>query len=311
MADRHLEQFASSTFSPMHEIGRGDSDYPSRLNKLTDPPHRLFVRGTLPSGPMVAIVGSRNADSAAQRFAFRLAFDLTKQGITVVSGGALGVDTSAHNGALDATGPTVSIIGSGFNHMYPRENKTLFKKISRQGALVTEFAPEQPPTTWTFPKRNRLVAAIASAVVVVQAGAKSGALITASLAKKLNVPVGSVPGNAGDFHNRGSNQLIKNGAVMVESSTDVLDMMMADSTSSQLGLPGIGQKQANSKRLILNNFSINELKVLDILGSSPIHIDEICASTGLEIRLVSAAILTLELSGVIEDQGGKNFVAVD
>jgi predicted Rossmann fold nucleotide-binding protein DprA/Smf involved in DNA uptake len=98
---------------------------------------------------------------------------------------------------------------------------------------------------------------------------------------------------------------------MVESSTDVLDMMMADSTSSQLGLPGIGQKQANSKRLILNNFSINELKVLDILGSSPIHIDEICASTGLEIRLVSAAILTLELSGVIEDQGGKNFVTVD
>ncbi len=310
MADRHLEQSESNTFSPMHTIVRGDSDYPPRLNKLTDPPKRLFVHGALPRGPMVAIVGSRSADNTAQRFAFRLAFDLTKQGITIVSGGALGVDTSAHDGALDANGATVSIIGSGFNHMYPRENKILFKNISRQGALVTEFAPEQPPTTWTFPKRNRLVAALASAVVVVQAGTKSGALITANLARKLNVPVGSVPGNAGDFHNRGSNQLIKNGAVMVESSTDVLGMMMADPASSQLGLPGIGQKEVKPKHLILNDFSTNELKVLDILGSSPIHIDEICASTGLEIRLVSAAILTLELSGAIEDQGGKNFVKV-
>ena len=122
--------------------------------------------------------------------------------------------------------------------------------------------------------------------------------------------MGAVPGNAGDPRTRGSNQLIKKGAAMVESSTDVLGMIMAENTNQQLALPGIQSEQALHKPLILNDFSTNELKILDIMGSSPIHIDEICANTDLEISVVSAAILTLELSGVIEDQGGKNFVKV-
>ncbi len=290
------------------EIGRSGTDYPSRLEKLTDPPARLFVRGYLPSGPMVAIVGSRNADASTRRFVSRLAGELTNHGIAIISGGALGIDTAAHEGALDAGGVTVAVIGCGFNFIYPEANRDLFEQIAEHGALMTEFVPEQPPAKWTFPRRNRIVAAMADAVIVAQAGEKSGALITAQMAHKLGIPLGAIPGAAGDQRNRGSNQLIRQRMAMVENVVDILNLIENNKTETQLDLPNTRPDAAIPDNA--DELSSVEVKILDILGSQPVHIDEIIAGAGLRSGDANAAILSLEITGLIEDQGGKNFIRV-
>ncbi|MCP4606714.1 MAG: DNA-protecting protein DprA [Proteobacteria bacterium] len=290
------------------EILRDSTDYPARLKKLTDPPDRLFVRGRIPDGPMVAIVGSRNADPSMRRFVFRLAGELTNHGLVVISGGALGIDTAAHEGTLDAGGFTVAVIGCGFDFIYPEANRALFEQIAEQGALVTEFVPEQPPAKWTFPKRNRIVAALANAVIVAQAGEKSGALITERLARDLAIPVGAVPGAAGDQRYRGSNRLIRNGAAMVENAADVLDLLKNESASGQLDLPNVIRGSISQD--IAADLSPSEVKILDLLGSQPVHINEIIVGTGLGSGEVGAAILSLEVAGLVEDHGGKNFIRV-
>ena len=153
------------------------------------------MAGQIAAGPSVAIVGARKAEPWAKRFAHGLARDLSRQGIAVVSGGALGIDTEAHMGALESGGITMAVIGSGFDHISPVSNREMFKDISAHGAVISEFAHPVPPTKWTFPKRNRIVAALSDALVVVQAGEKSGALITAGMAQKIGVPTGAVPGS--------------------------------------------------------------------------------------------------------------------
>ncbi len=291
-------------------IKRGDACYPARLERLSDPPSELHVCGTLPDLPAVAVVGSRKADTVSCRFAAKLAGDLSRQGIVIVSGGAFGVDTAAHRGALDAGGATVAVIGSGFDFLYPPENRALFEDIAASGALMTEFAPEQPPTKWTFPKRNRIVAALSLAVVVAQAGERSGALITARMAGELGVPVGASPGMAGDPRNRGNHRLLRQGAPLVESAADVTALISATEKKGQLHLPGVdsGSNKPIPKPEI--EHSPIEVKILDILCSSPLHIDEITAAVGLRPGETSAAVLELELKGLIEDQGGKHFIRV-
>jgi DNA processing protein len=288
------------------EIRRGAEGYPSRLEKLVDPPDRLFIQGSIPQGPMVAIVGSRNADIASQRFVSRLSGDLVQCGIAVISGGALGIDTASHQGALDASGVTVAVIGSGFNYMYPEANRGLFCKISEHGALLTEFSHEQPPTKWTFPRRNRIVAALSSAVVVAEAGQRSGALITARIARELGVPIGSVPGPAGDPRNRGNNQLLREGAHVVENASDILALMQGMDASQQLNLPNLTPRRPS----LPVNLSSTEGKILEILSFKPIHIDEIIVCTGIGSGEINAALVSLEIEGLIEDQGGRNFVRV-
>ncbi len=294
----------------INEVVRNTPDYPNRLEKLADPPARIFVCGHVPKGPMIGIVGSRNADISSMRFASRLAAQATESGLTVISGGALGIDTAAHEGALAGNGMTVAVIGSGFDYMYPQENSDLFSQIAERGALATEYMPSQPPTKWTFPKRNRLVAALASAVVVVQAGEKSGALITARLAFELNVPVGAVPGGAGDVRNRGSNGLLRKGAAVVENGADILALIESEGSRPQLELPGIQPAAVDAHPVAIPNLSNEEGKILDILGSQPIHIDEIAANIGLGSGETSAAILSLEIAGLAADLGGKNFIKV-
>jgi DNA processing protein len=314
--DNRLKVEAKSDGNPPEvEFVFGSEGYPSRLGRLTDPPQKLFVQGEVPMGTMVAIVGSRNADSGARRFASNLARDLCDQNLIIVSGGALGIDTAAHEGALAANGKTVAVMGSGFDYMYPKENKELFSHIAATGAVISEFDREQPPTRWTFPRRNRVVSALASAVVVVQAGQRSGALITSRIAREYNVPVGAVPGVAGDPLTRGSNGLLRNGAALVEGVSDVLELVAQDRLESQLGLPGIvrGTEISRGDEVadLRTNCSPTEIKILDFLCTRPIHIDEITSSVGIEVAQISAAILTLEIAGLVEDRGGKNYVIVN
>lgn len=290
---------------------RGTPGYPERLLALPDPPDRLHVRGRIPEGAMVALVGSRAADPQARRFTQGLSADLVAHGLIVVSGGALGIDTAAHEGALSANGATVAVIGSGFDHMYPPANRDLFARVEASGALVTELEAGTPPARWTFPRRNRIVAALASAVVVVHAGKDSGALITARIARDLGVPLGAVPGNAGDPHARGCHDLLREGAALVEDAHDVLTLVERCAGARQLRLPGLAPgPRPQAKPVSHEHLTGAEKRILDLLGPRPTHIDDIAAHAGLGPGETSAAVLSLEVAGLVEDQGGKNFVRV-
>jgi DNA processing protein len=259
---------------------------------------------------MVAIIGTRGADVTTRRFTVKLAADLAEHGFAIVSGGAKGIDTAAHQGALEAGGCTVAVIGSGFDHLYPKSNFELFTRIVERGALISEFRPEQPPTKWTFPRRNRLVAALASAVVVVQAGERSGALITARMARGLEIPLGAVPGAPDDPRNRGSNSLLKGGAAIVEELADVLRLVEKAGIKQQLCLPVAQVQGINPAVSVRAHLTEAEIKIFDLLGSQPLHIDDISSETGMVVSETSAALLALEIAGVVVDQGGKNYVKV-
>ena len=259
---------------------------------------------------MIAIVGARDVDLSGRRLAHSLARQLAAHGFVIVSGGALGADTAAHEGTLAAGGRTVAVLGSGFDQLYPAANRTLFAKMAEHGALVSEFDPPTPPTRWTFPRRNRLVAAMASAVIVVQAAARSGALITARIARNLGVPVGAVPGAAGEPRYRGCNRLIREGAALVEEPDDVLSLLDRESSAEQLGLPGVDSRVKEQPPQPVLDLSDRETLVLGKLGAAPAHIDEIAAAVGLSAAETTATMLSLELSGVVEDRGGKLFVRV-
>jgi DNA processing protein len=291
-------------------VSRGKEGYPLCLEKLSSPPQMLRIAGELGAGPNVAIVGSRKADNSSIRFTFSLAKDLAATGIRIVSGGASGIDTAAHKGALDAGGLTTAIIGSGFDFLYPEENNTLFEKIAETGALVSEFDDRQPPTKWTFPKRNRIVAALSDAVIVVQAGERSGALITARVATEIGVPLGAVPSSPQDLKNRGTLNLLRRGAALVEDVNDVLQLISSVHSKAQLPLPGMNVaklKHSNDGKAP-STLSETENKVLNFLSTEPLHIDEISAGLGLLPGETGAVILALELQGLIEDRGGRHFV---
>ncbi len=294
----------------MVELDRRDPGFPERLEMLGDTPERLFVIGQIPSARMVALVGSRDADRGMIRYTEDLAADLVARGLTVLSGGAAGIDTAAHRGALDAGGSTVAIIGSGFDHMYPPANRELFREISQSGALISEFEPGTPPTRWTFPKRNRLVAAMACAVVVIQASARSGALITARIARGLDVPVGAVPGSVNESRSRGANGLIRDGAALIEDVSDVMRLMDVSASTGQLNLPEMNSrgKETALSAPVPVGISENEALVFDVLGETPMHIDDVASTIGLGASETGASLMSLELSGFVEDRGGKYFV---
>jgi DNA processing protein len=293
---------------PARELVRGGDGWPDRLERLPDPPELLNVIGTLPSEPLVAVVGSRDADAGMSRFAAALARGLAERGLAVISGGARGIDTAAHEGCLQAGGRTVAVLGSGFDHVYPAGNAPLFRRIAAGGALVSEFPPATPPSRWTFPRRNRIVAALARAVVVVQASERSGALITAEVARRIGVPVGAVPGSPADPRSRGCNALIRGGAALVEDVADVLGLIDGGGRDGQLGLPSVVSRGKETTPDVRARLGPRERTVLERLGAAPVHIDDLVAATGLPAAEIAAAVLELELGGLAEDRGGKQFV---
>ncbi|MDR1920923.1 MAG: DNA-processing protein DprA [Candidatus Adiutrix sp.] len=214
----------SSGKSGLDIIVFGDDDYPLRLSEVADPPPVLWVRGALRPGDRyaVAMVGAREATEAGLLAARGMAREGALSGLTIVSGLARGIDAACHRGALEAGGRTIAVLGCGPDYVYPRENARMFEEIPEQGAILSEFPPGTKPLPVYFPRRNRVIAALALAVVVVEAGERSGALITARLALEMNRDVMALPGPAGSKYSRGANQLIKNGAALVESMAEVL-----------------------------------------------------------------------------------------
>ena len=274
-----------------------DQGYPKNLLQIYDPPPLLYVRGKLDQGdsPMVAMVGSRHGSSYGRAMTKRISKDLASSGLTVVSGMARGIDTCAHLGALEAGGMTIAVFGCGIDIIYPPENKRLFFDIIDHGAIISEFPLSTPPEGKNFPKRNRIISGLSLGVVIVEATADSGSLITASHALEQGREVFAVPGNVGMATSKGTNALIKQGAKLVEGVQDILVEL----------LPQYERKPSSEGTPALND---EEDSIFQLLSYNPLHIDEISRLSQMEIRRVSTILLELELKGVISQLSGKMFV---
>lgn len=270
-------------------VGFSDGSFPPLLRAIPDPPLALFARGEVSAVPprAVAIVGSRRCTPQGRSWAHAVAEVLASTGVTIVSGLAHGIDAAAHRGALAGGGPTVAVLGSGLQHVYPAQHRALAAEIiAGCGAVVSEYPPWQTPRREFFPERNRIVSGLANAVIVVEAGARSGSLITARLALEQGRDVMAVPGAVGAPTATGCHRLIKQGAALVEDAADVLEVLGWASApaapSPDLDLP------------------LTVLETLAAIAPGVTPFDRIVAATGLSASAVLESLTTLELEGFIE-----------
>jgi DNA processing protein len=275
-----------------------DDAYPRRLREIANPPPVLYLRGELAETDewAVAIVGTRRITAYGRQVAERIAAHLAAAGVTVVSGLALGVDTVAHQTALDAGGRTLAVLGSGVDRIYPARNRKLAARIMENGALISDYPPGTPPEASNFPPRNRIISGLSLATVVIEAGEKSGALITADFAAEQGRDVFAVPGNVLAPQSRGTNRLIQNGAFPLLDPQEILDALDLNRV--------VEHRQA---RVVLPA-DATEAQLFDLLGHEPLHVDEIRARTGLPIEQVTAALALMELKGMVRQVGGMRYV---
>ena len=285
---------------------QSDENYPELLKQIYDPPLVLYVKGALLAKDKnaVAMVGSRLTTHYGVEVARKLAFQLAYIGVTIVSGGARGIDTAAHQGALHAKGRTLAVLGTGINLIFPSENAELFQRIAAQGALLTQFPFNRKADKQSFPIRNRLVAGMTLGTVVVEANLTSGALITARMANDNGRQVFAVPGRIDSPRSKGCHDLIKNGgAKLCESAEDILCEFEYLFPSSKL--PSQLHDAPNLPALSLSE---NETAVYDLIERDPTPIDDIIRRGGLPPSTVSVALLGLEMKRLIRQLPGKVFV---
>ncbi len=277
----------------------GEPDYPAALAAVADPPIVLAGRGRreLLQRPAVAIVGARNASGAGRRFAETAAGELGAAGFAVVSGMARGIDAAAHRGAL-ATG-TIGVLATGIDIAYPTENGPLHQQVGVEGLLLAEALPGTGPRAENFPRRNRIVAGLTLGVVVIEAAERSGSLITARLAAEQGREVFAVPGSPLDPRCKGTNGLIRNGAVLMESAADVIEQLCPQTAPARRVAPppaaadtGFGEPDGTTG------------SILEQLGPTPLSVDELVRQCQLSQAAVAAALLELELAGRIERHPG-------
>jgi DNA processing protein len=286
-------------------IGHDADEYPARLAAIPDPPFGLFVRGCgrgvlahAAERPIVAIVGSRRATSHGVSFARSLARDLATRGAVVVSGLARGIDTAAHEGALDGGGMTIAVVGCGVDVVYPRSNRTLVGRILDAGSpVVGEYWPSTPPAPWRFPARNRIVCGLSDAVVVVEAATRSGALITADFALDVGRPVLAVPGFPGAVCSSGCNALIKSGAAVCEGVDDVAAEIPSGTWSPLGTAPRARPPDGTAGR------------IYERLAREPLRPDQIAATLDLPPAEVAGALALLEVEGLALRGEGQRYWA--
>jgi DNA processing protein len=292
-------------------LARADAQYPAALREMPDAPATLHVRGGLleTDALAVAIVGSRRATFYGLDVAETLAADLAARGITIVSGLARGIDAAAHRGALRVGGRTIAVLGSGADVIYPAEHRRLAAEIAERGAVLSQFAPGTPPLPQNFPTRNRVIAALSLAVVVVEAAERSGSLITARLAAELGREVLAVPGRITAPESRGANRLIQDGAAVAMGWEDVVGALperwkVRVRTAVPAERAGADRDAAEPAE------SSARQRILGFLGEDPVDIDLVIERSGLGAGPVSAALLDLELDGRVRQIEGKRFVRV-
>jgi len=274
-----------------------DAGYPQRLRHIYAPPPVLYVRGTLlPEEPMVAVVGTRRPTTYGREVARRLGGDLVRNGVTVVSGLALGIDTEAHRAALMGGGRTVAVLACGVDRVYPMRNRDLGEKIVAQGAIVSDYPPGTPPEPRNFPPRNRIISGLSLGVIVVEAGERSGALITSDFAVEQGREVFAVPGSILSPCSRGCHDLIGQGARLVRGVEDVLE---------ELQLTRLADQQ-EARRVVPE--SPEEATLLGLLSLEPTHVDELGQTSGFPVAVVSSTLTLMELKGLVRHVGGMQYV---
>jgi DNA processing protein len=289
-----------------HVLTQEDEDYPPMLREIYDPPIVLYVKGSLTAKDRnsVAIVGSRQTTHYGLEVGRKFGYQLGYVGVTVVSGGARGIDTAAHQGALNAKGRTVAVLGTGINLVFPPENGELFERIAAQGAVVTQFPFNRQADKQSFPIRNRIVAGMTLGTVVVEANLTSGALITANFATEYGRQIFAVPGRIDSPRSKGCHELIKNGAKLCESAEDIL-------SEFEYLFPMTNRSPAPNETGVLPalTLSTNEQQVYDTLKKEDeISIDEVIRFSGLPSSAASVALLSLEMKRLVKQLPGKMFV---
>lgn len=298
------------------------ASYPEPLRQIHNPPCALYVKGTLPDFtcvPSISIVGTRKATATGVAVARSFAYELAKQGAVVVSGGALGIDTAAHSGALQAGGKTICVLGCGIDYNYLMGNAPLREAITRSGAVVSEYPPHTQPTNSNFPIRNRIISGLSLGTLVIEAAGKSGSLITADYALEQGRDVFAVPGGIYSPVSQGVNNLIKSGAKPVSSAGEILEeylgrfadkISLEDSSANVVENPEPENSQEPDETvqpLNPEDFSPEAIALYSGLEKSPRHISELARLTGIPIKNLLTAVTELELAGKISSHSGRRY----
>lgn len=303
-----------------------DSDYPAGLRKLPDMPLVLYVDGSLEclkGKVIIGVVGTRKPCHESIVIARRISGDLASAGAVVVSGGALGIDSSAHEGAVEAGGKTVCVMGCGLGVNYLMSNEAMRRSIRENGAVISEFPPLSQASRMTFPIRNRIISGMSHGVLVVEAGVKSGSLITARCAAEQGREVFAIPGSVLTTAYSGANNLIRDGAKAVSCAEDILKPY-AEMYPDRLRLDAIDRSPIKTeekvetekvyktvKKEIKTGLDPNARAVYNLFGDEPLHPDEICAESGLPLSKVISALMQLEMADLIKQTDGKNYILND
>lgn len=286
--------------SEIHLLTWDDDLYPRSLREIDQSPPVLYLRGQLSSldFPIIAIVGTRRITQYGRQVAKELAAELAQRGITVVSGLARGVDAAAHQAAMDAGGSTLAVLGSGIDQIYPPEHRKMAERMTENGAVISDYPPGTLPEAGNFPPRNRIISGLSRAVVIVEAGEKSGALITAAYAAEQGKEVFAVPAGIYAPQSRGCNKLIQQGAHIYLNTQEIFDLL--DLTKVD------GFKSARS----VLPADATEAQLYSLLGREPLHVDELRLISGLPVEVVSSSLTMMELKGMVRQVGSMRYIAV-
>jgi len=278
--------------------------YPANLRNIYDPPLLLYVKGSLAPQDQnaVAIVGSRSSSDYGRRVAQDISRELAAAGITVVSGLARGIDSAAHAAVLSVQGRTLAVLGCGVNIVYPPENKKLYDRIAENGAVVSEYSLGTKPNAYNFPARNRIISGLSLGVLVVEAGMKSGSLITARMALEQGRDVFAVPGSIYSFKTKGTHSLLRTGAKLVEGAADILEEL-------HIGGPQQTPVEPRAARIATLEPALQNL--YGFLQDAPVHIDDLIVRSQLHSGQLLSLLLELELSGFVQQLPGKRFVKME
>lgn len=294
LVDTTWQWLQAAEGAPRHVVVLGDPGYPQLLLQTADPPLLLYAIGRpeLLNAPGVAIVGSRNPTPQGAENARAFARTLAGAGLTIVSGLAMGIDAAAHEGALDATGATIAVVGTGLDLVYPKRNLALARRIASQGLVLSEYALGMPSLPGNFPRRNRIIAGLSRGTLVVEAALESGSLITARLAVEAGRDVFAIPGSIHSPQSRGCHALIKQGAKLVDGAADLLEELRIGAPPTP-GAATAGDRHGDP--------------LLDALGHEPVTLDALAARLGQPPAELSARLLELELAGAVVRLPGQLF----
>lgn len=298
-----LEQLGAVAMTP------DDPLYPAPFHTVEDPPFLLYAVGDMAmiGTPSVAVVGTRSPTTYGRESARTLSADLASAGFTIVSGMARGIDSLAHAGALSVGGRTIGVLGHGIEQVYPPENRRLFAAVRQHGLLLSEFAPGETPKPGNFPRRNRLITALSEAVVVVEAGHRSGAQHTVGFALAQGKEVLAVPGPIDSPASAGTNQLIREGARLVTCAADIIEELRGVGSAGNLSASLTTRPAPSTSLPSLELFDDDEAAVLRLLGTTPAHVDELASGTDIPVSSLLTTLLNLEIRGVVTSYPGMRY----